>query len=313
MKKKPTYRIRNWSEYNASLRQRGSLTIWVSSEAVANWTTEELTGAPGASQTYTDLAIETMATVQAIYGLAGRQTQGLLQSVFELMKLKLTAPDHSTLSRRRRHLTITLPVKDWSKARHLVVDSTGVKVYGEGEWKVRQHGIGKRRTWRKLHFCTDEATREIISVVASTNNVTDAEALPELLEGAPGRIEQVSADGAYDQRKCYDALNKHGAKAAIPPRKGAKIWQHANTKAERHVRDENLRRIRKAGRKEWKRESHYHRRSLAETQVFRFKTIFGDRLQTRRVNNQFKELLLKSAILNRMTHLGMPDSVRVTD
>jgi hypothetical protein len=311
MKKKTAFRIRNWSEYNASLRKRGSLSIWVSSKAVENWTTDELTGEQGASPTYTDLAIETMATVQAIYGLAGRQTQGFLQSIFELMKLDLTAPDHSTLSRRRRLLEITLPIKDWSRSRHLVIDSTGVKVYGEGEWKVRQHGVGKRRTWRKLHFCIDEATMEIISVVASTNDVSDAEALPDLLQDVPGEIEQVSADGAYDQRKCYDAFNKHRAKAAIPPRKGAKIWQHANTKAERHARDENLRRIRKVGRKEWKRESNYHRRSLAETQVFRFKTIFGDRLQTRQIDNQFKELMLKSAILNQMAHLGMPDSVKV--
>ena len=309
--KKHTYRIRNWSEYNASLKKRGSLTVWVSPGAVENWTTHELTGEQGASPTYTDLAIETMATVQGIYGLAGRQTQGFLQSVFELMKLDLTVPDHSTLSRRRRRLTITLPVKDWSRSRHLVIDSTGVKVYGEGEWKVRQHGVGKRRTWRKLHFCVDEATLEIVSVVASTNDVSDAEALSDLLQDVPGTIEQVSADGAYDQRKCYDTLNKHGAKAAIPPRKGAKIWRHANSRAERHVRDENLRRIRKIGRKEWKRESNYHRRSLAETQVFRFKTIFGDRLQTRQIDNQFKELMLKSAILNRMTHLGMPDSVKV--
>jgi len=292
--KKHTYRIRNWSEYNASLKKRGSLTVWVSPGAVENWTTHELTGEQGASPTYTDLAIETMATVQGIYGLAGRQTQGFLQSVFELMKLDLTVPDHSTLSRRRRRLTITLPVKDWSRSRHLVIDSTGVKVYGEGEWKVRQHGVGKRRTWRKLHFCVDEATLEIISVVASTNDVSDAEALSDLLQDVPGTIEQVSADGAYDKRKCYDTLNKRRAKAAIPPRKDAKIWRHANSKAERHVRDENLRRIRKVGRKEWKRESNYHRRSLAETQVFRFKTIFGDRLQTRQIDNQFKELMLKS-------------------
>src|SRR5215470_6581885 len=263
MKKKTAFRIRNWGEYNASLRKRGSLTIWVSSEAVENWTTDELTGEPGASPTYTDLAIETMATVQAIYGLAGRQTQGFLQSVFELKKIDLTVPDHSTLSRRRRRLEITLPVKNLSNSLHLVVDSTGVKVYGEGEWKVRQHGIGKRRTWRKLHFCTDEATLEIVSVVASTNDVSDAEALPDLLQDVPGKIEQVSADGAYDKRKRYDTLNKHRAKAAIPPRKGAKIWQHGNTKADRHARDENLRRIRKIGRKEWKRESNYHRRSLA--------------------------------------------------
>src|ERR1051325_5889981 len=311
MKKKATYRIRNWSEYNASLTQRGSLTIWVSPEAVAHWTTQELTGEPGASPTYTDLAIETMATVQAIYGFAGPQKPSLLQSGFLMMELNLTVPDHSTLSRRRRQLEITLPVKDWSPSRHLVVDSTGVKVYGEGEWKVRQHGVSKRRTWRKLHFCVDQATLEIISVVASTNDVSDAEALSDLLQDVPGEIQQVSADGASDQRKCYDTLNHHRARAVIPPRKGAKIWHHANTQTERHVRDENLRRIRQVGRQAWKGESQYHRRSLAETTVFRFKTIFGDRLQTRQIDNQFKELMLKSAILNHMTHLGMPESVKV--
>src|SRR5262245_31816120 len=99
MKEKSAYRIRNWSEYNASLKKRGSLKMWISSEAIANWTTDELTGELGASPTYTNMAIETMATVQAIYGLAGQQTQSFLQSVFELMKLDLTAPDHSTPSR----------------------------------------------------------------------------------------------------------------------------------------------------------------------------------------------------------------------
>jgi len=163
----------------------------------------------------------------------------------------------------------------------------------------------------QIHFCTDAATLEVVSVVASTNDLSDAEALPDLLENVPGRIEQVSADGAYDQRKCYETLNWHRTRAAIPPRKGARIWHHANGKTERHVRDENLRRIRKVGRKQWKQESNYHRRSLAETTVLRFKAIFDDRLQTRKVENQFKELILKTAILNQMTHLGMPDSYKV--
>jgi len=301
MKKKTTYRIRNWREYNRALTQRGSLTIWISQQAIANWTTDELTGEPGASRTYTDLAIETMATLQAIYGLAGRQTQGFLQSLLDLMKLDLTAPDHSTLSRRRSSLTVTLPVRKSSGPRHLVVDSTGVKVYGEGEWKVRQHGFAKRRTWLKLHLCSDQATLEVVSAVASTNDVSDAEALPDLLQDLPGKIEQVSADGAYDQRQCYDVLNQNGAKAAIPPRKGAKIWRHGNGRADRHTRDENLRRVRKVGRKQWKQESQYHRRSLAETQMFRFKTIFGERVRTRKTGNQFKELLLKCAVLNQMS------------
>lgn len=311
MKKKTAYRTRNWTEYNRALKQRGSLTVWISKDALANWTTRELTGEPGASPIYTGLAIETMAIVQAIYSRAGRQTQGFLESIFELMNIDLPVPDHSTLSRRRKSLNITLPVQDRDKSRHLVVDSTGVKVYGEGEWKVRQHGWSYRRTWLKLHLCVDETTLEIVSAVASTNDVSDAEVLPDLLEDLPGTIEQVSADGAYDQRKCYDELNKHGAKAAIPPRKGARIWQHGNSKAERHKRDENLRRVRQVGRQQWKKESNYHRRSLAETQMFRFKTIFGDRLQTRQTANQFKELLLKASILNRMTHLGMPDTTKV--
>jgi len=226
------------------------------------------------------------------------------------MKLDLTATDHLTISRRRRQLTITLPVKDWSRPRHLVVDSTGVKVYGEGEWKVRRHGVVKRRTWRKLHYRMDEAALEIISVAASTNDVSDAEALPDLLEGAPGEIEQVSADG---QRKCYETINRHGANAAIPPRKGAKIWRRANTRAERPVRDGNLRRVRKVGRKEWKRESGYHRRRLAADDSLPLQGDFGDRLQTRQIDNQFKEPMLKGAILNRMTHLGMPDSVKTAE
>jgi IS5 family transposase len=146
-----------------------------------------------------------MATVQAIYRLAGRQTQGFLLSVFALMKLELSVPDHATLSRRRRQLAVTLPEQPPTQARHLVVDSTGVKVCGEGEWQVRQHGWSKRRTWRKLQLCVDAATLEIVSAVASSNNLSDAEVLPDLLAGVPDELEQVSADGAYDQRKCYEA------------------------------------------------------------------------------------------------------------
>ncbi len=311
MKKKTTYRTRNWREYNAALKARGSLTLWISEQALKDWITQEKTGAPGASETYTDLAIETMATVQAIYSLPGRQTAGLLASLFQLMKIALPVPDHSTLSRRRGTLQLSLPVQRLDKARHLVVDSTGVKVYGEGEWKVRQHGWSYRRSWRKLHFGVDEETLEIVSACASTNDVTDAQMLPVLLADTPEPLTQVSADGAYDKRKCYAAITEHRARAAIPPRKGARIWQHGNTKAERHLRDENLRRVRQVGRVEWKRESDYHRRSLAETTVFRYKTIFGERLQTRKVENQFTEMFIKCAALNRMIHLGRPESYRV--
>jgi len=150
-----------------------------------------------------------MASVQTIFHLPGRKMEGFLNSISRLIGVDLTAPDHTTLSRRRSKLSITLPVREFARARHVVMDSTGVKIYGEGEWKVRQHGISKRRTWRKLHLCVDEKTQKIVSLCASTNDVSDDQTLPELLsEIIPDEITQVSGDGAYDKRKCYDAINQ---------------------------------------------------------------------------------------------------------
>jgi hypothetical protein len=311
MKTKATYHIRNWAEYDISLRQRGSLTFWISEDLLEKWTTKEKTGVRGASPLYTDQAIELMAVVKFLFHQASRQAEGFLRSVFELMDVSAPVPDHTTFSRRLAKLNVHLPIRKAKQARHVVADSTGVKVYGEGEWKVRQHGYSKRRTWRKLHLCVDQATLEIVAVGASTNSVSDGEMLPELLAEVPGEISQVSADGAYDQRKVYDAINERQAQAAIPPRRGARIWQHGNRAEERLVRDENLRSIRKNGRKKWKQESNYHRRSLAETTVFRYKTIFGDKSQSRKMENQFTEMFIKCAALNRMTHSGMPQSYKV--
>ena len=311
MKNKPRYRIRNWREYDTSLRRRGSLTFWISSELLEQWTTKEKTGERGASPTYTDAAIETLAVLKYLFGQASRQAEGLLSSIFELMKVSLPVPDHTTLSRRLAKLKVRLPVKKRDEARHLVCDSTGVKVYGEGEWKVRQYGYTKRRTWRKLHLSVDEETREIIVAGGSTNSVSDGEMLPLMLAEVADKVRQVSCDGIYDQRKCYEAINRVRARAAIPPRRGARIWQHGNSLKDRLVRDENLRSIRKNGRKKWKQDVGYHRRSLAETTVFRYKIAFGDKLHSRKIENQFNEMFIKCAALNRMTHLGMPHSYKV--
>ncbi len=186
-----------------------------------------------------------------------------------------------------------------------MVDSTGIKVYGEGEWKVRQHGYSKRRTWRKLHLGVDETTGEILAGVVSTNNVSDDEAFGDILDTVPGELEAVSADGAYDKRKCYEAIEEREARANIPPRVDAQYWEK---EGETHARNQNLTRIDSVGRTEWKQESGYHRRSLAETTMFRFKVIFGNTCSRRTFDNQAAELLLACAALNRMTHLGMPDS-----
>lgn len=307
---KPQYRIRNWSQYDAALKQRGSLTFWLSEEVIEQWLNHEKTGRKGASNTYSDLAIQLMATLQILFNLPGRQTEGFLESIFALMGIEMPVPDHSTLSRRLGKLNIAIPVLPVSEGLHIVVDSTGVKVYGEGEWKTRQHGVGKRRTWRKLHIGVNEATGEIVSAVVTTNNVSDNEVFEDLLDGVSGTVEQVSGDGAYDKRNCYDAIGRRGIKATIPPRKDALIWDE-NTLQTPHPRNENLRRIEQVGRKQWKQESGYHRRSLAETTMFRLKTIFGATLRRREFDNQAVELFLKCAALNRMIQHGKPESFKV--
>lgn len=291
---------RNWSEYNAGLKNRGSLTFWMDEAVLEAWYNETPSGKRGASKDYSDLAIITFVTMKSVYHQAGRQTQGLLESLFLLMGIDLDVPDHSTVSRRMGKLEIVLPVVPKSGSMHLVVDSTGVKVYGEGEWKTRQHGISKRRTWRKLHLGIDEATGEIVAVVVTTNDVHDGEVLNDLLDQVETELRQVTTDGAYDHSRCYDEIGKRGATAVIPPRKDAVIWQHGNCKEPPHPRDENLRYIRKHGRKKWKRDSNYHRRSLAETTMFRLKAIFGGKLRSRKFENQAVELFVQCAALNRM-------------
>jgi IS5 family transposase len=310
-KTKAKYRLLNWKDYNQSLVKRGSLTLWFSDEVLSAWRHPSPTGKRGHPRDYTDTAIVTMATLQEVYHLPLRQTEGLMISILELIKLELPVPDYSTLSRRRVRVQLEPPRVRRDQPVHVVIDSTGIKVFGEGEWKVRQHGYSYRRTWRKLHLGVDEASGEILAAVVSTSNYNESEVLPDLLDQIEADIEQVSGDGAYDKRSCYETIGARQARAAIPPQHNAKIWQHGNTKAEPLARDENLRRIRAIGRGAWKRESGYHRRSLAETAVFRIKVIFGDRVLARSFGGGAAELLVRCAALNRMTQLGMPDSYKV--
>lgn len=310
-KKRQTYRLRNWTEYNKALVRRGSLSVWVGTDALAAWQAHQRTGRRGSPQTYSDAAMLTMATLAEVYGLPLRATEGLLLSVVELLGLSLPVPCYSTLCRRRQSLGVALPRRRKSDPLHLVVDSTGVKIYGEGEWKVRRFGWSKRRTWRKLHVGVDEATGEVVAAAVTTNASGDGQVLPALLRQVGGELKQVTGDGGYDDRQCYDAIGEAGARAVIPPQRGARIWRHANTKGERHDRDENLRYIRRHGRAKWKREYDYHRRSLAEVAVFRLKMIFGERASARSFQGQAAQLLVRCAALNRMTHVGMPDSYKV--
>jgi hypothetical protein len=308
------YRVRNWSAYDAALKQRGHVTMWFSPAAVQAWEYQGPTQR-GAQFVYSELAIETALTLRSIYHLGLRQTEGFVESILQLMGLDLSAPDHSTLSRRQGGLQIALPTQPATEPIHVVVDSSGLKVYGEGEWKVRQHGWSVRRTWRKLHLGVNEASGEIVAETLTDNSVDDASQVALLLDQIDEEVATLSGDGGYDKHKVFEALAGLPQKVPIQPlialRKDAKIQQHGNSKAPPLARDEILRAIRKKGRKGWKQQSGYHRRSLAETQMGRYKQILGDKLRARIWKNQQVESRLGCAILNRMTHLGRPDSYKV--
>lgn len=312
-KKKTSYRVRNWSSYNKSLVQRGSVTIWISPEVLKQWHPEiEGKRQRGGQVQYSDQAIECLLMLKAVYHLPYRQTIGFTQSILDMLNANVRVPDYTTLCKRSVDLRVDIVTSKSDEAKHIVMDSTGLKIYGEGEWKVRQHGYSKRRTWRKLHLSVNADSHEIEAIVLSEASVDDAEAGKQLLTDTSGQIKQVDADGSYDKRKFYQASQARGVKYIIvPPRRNAKIWQHGNSKKKPLPRDQNLRRIRRIGRKKWKQEAGYHRRSLAETAVFRFKIIFGNTLSTRTLSRQITEARVKSVALNRMTQLGMPDSYRV--
>ena len=305
---KKQYRVRNWTEYNQGLKQRGSLTFWFSEEVLSNWLLNDKTGKRGASPYFSDQAITTFMMVQSLFQLPGRQAQGFLESLFCLLKIDLPVPDHSTVSRRGGKLEIVIPLSQKNQPRHVVIDSTGIKVYGEGEWKTRVHGVGKRRTWRKLHLAVDENSGEILLAEVTTNDYHDSEILPGLLKGIKGEIEQVSADGAYDKRKCYQAIEDRKAVATIPPQKNAHPWEDLDGQ-----RNKNIDRIEEIGRKQWKEESGYHRRSISETTMFRLKRAFGGKLSSRDFNNQAVELFIQCMLLNRMIQVAKPDSYIVNE
>jgi hypothetical protein len=306
---KPVYRTRNWSQYNDALVRRGSLTLWVDQETLQAWRYQGPTQR-GAQFEYSDLAIECLLTLRSVSHLTLRATEGFAHSLFGLMGVDLPVPDYTTLCRRAATVRITLPNRAEGPL-HLVLDSTGLKVYGEGEWKVRQHGYSKRRTWLKLHLAVDPQTHEIQAAMVTDPGATDAETVPALLEQVEDPIESTAADGAYDRQEVYDALESRSARAVVPPRRDAKIERHGNTCGPRLARDEDLRRIRRIGREAWNEESGYHERSLAETAMFRMKTIFGDGVASRSPARQATEAGVRCRALNVMTHQGMPQSERV--
>lgn len=252
-------KITNWKAYNQALKQRGSLTFWMDDAAIKGWHNDKLTGRRGRSNTYSDSAISTALMIKGVFKLPLRALEGFINSVFQLMNVELKSPDYSCISKRAKTVEVDYRLHCQGPARHIVIDSTGLKVFGEGEWKVRKHGQDKRRIWRKVHLAVDADTHEIVSAHGSLDSVHDSEVLPTLLNPLRRKIKQVSADGAYDTKDCYKILINKGIEPCIPPRKNAVLWEDG------HPRNQAVEALKADRLEDWKQETGYHERSLSET------------------------------------------------
>src|SRR5215208_3720570 len=304
-------RVTNWAEYDAALRQRGSLTVWFTEEAVAAWEAEPRT-TPGGQPHYSSLAITTALTLKAVFRLALRQTEGLIGSVIGLLGLDLSVPDHTTLSRRAETLEVPRP-RSGSNAEpvHLLVDSTGLKLCGPGEWLIENHGTKTRRSWRKLHLGRDADTGQIVAATLTTHDIDDASQVGPLLDQVDGQIASFTGDGAYDQESVYASVGERHPEAAVivPPRATAVPSQTAAS--EPTQRDRHLQLIAERGRRAWQQASGYTKRARAETAIGRWKRVIGDGLRSHTDERRATEMDVAVHVLNRMLELGRPTYVRI--
>ncbi len=305
-KRKGTYKITNWREYNDSLVRRGDITFWFDEDVLDAWQHPNDEPKVGRPFTYSNTAIESLLVLRELFRLPYRQTEGLARSLVKLMQADVTIPDYTSLAKRAGKLRVSLDVDRHSGPIDVVVDSTGLKVFGEGEWKMRTHGKSKRRTWRKLHLAVNPETQEIVAEVLTENSGADADQVDELLDQTSAPVRRFYGDGAYDKWKVYGTLAREQIDPIIPPQRNAKIKKHGNAAFDPLPRDEAIRAIRRRGRKAWKENIGYHRRSLSETAMYRMKCCFGDQLKNRELGNQQTETRLRSKILNHFTHLGLP-------
>lgn len=305
-KAKSIYKVTNWKKYNESLVNRGDITIWFSEDALDRWKHPNDTAKVGRPFVYSDTAIECLLTIRELFKLPYRQTEGLGRSLVKLLNAEVAIPDFTSLAKRAAKLNISLSVAHQRGPIDIVVDSTGLKVFGEGEWKMRTHGKSKRRTWRKVHLSVNPQTHEIVAEVLTENSKDDASQVGPMLEQINPRVETFYGDGSYDKWKVYGLLESENIRPVVPPQHNAKIKQHGNATSEPLARDAAIRGIRRLGRKSWKEEIGYHCRSLAETAMFRLKQTFGDNLKNRTLANQKIESRIRCKILNQFAQLGLP-------
>ncbi len=302
---KMSFKVRNWPAYEAGLRRRGSLTLWIEDAALGDW---QSTG-PGGQARYTDAAIQTSLMLRMAFKLALRQTEGLMTSVLTLMGLTLSAPDHSTVSRRAVVLPVIQPAQVPLGPLHVLIDSTGLQVYGAGQWLEAKHGAKSHRTWRKLHLAVDAANGMILAQTLTDQDTDDPSQVGPLLDQIDDPIVQVTADGAYDGAPTYQTIAAQGdeIEVVIPPRSTAVPSGEPGPPTQR---DRHLAMIAEHGRLTWQAKTGYGQRSLVETTMGRYKALIGPRLRARGFAAQQTEAAVGVAVLNRMLAAGRPDSVR---
>jgi Transposase DDE domain len=308
---KQRHKVTNWREYDASLRQRGSLTVWFTDEAIAAWRAEPRT-TPGGQPWYSPLAILTALTLRAVFRLALRQTEGLIGSILRLLGLDLAVPDHSTLSRRAETLEVPRPRSGAGAGPvHLLVDSTGLRLCGPGAWLVEKHGGRTRRSWKKLHLATDADTGRIVASALTGNEADDGSRVGPLLDPMDDPVASFTADGAYDREDVYGAVAERHPEATVvvPPRANAVPSGTAGSAPTQ--RDRHIAVIAERGRMGWQEASGYNWRALVEADVSRWKRVIGDALHARTDGRQATEVAIAADVLNRMLELGRPEYVRI--
>ncbi|MDW4547766.1 IS5 family transposase [Defluviimonas sp. D31] len=308
---KPTpacYRATNWSSYTASLRKRGSLPIRLDKDMT--WRAPH-DGGPGRPAVFSDAAIQLCLTVKVLFKRPLRQTTGRVASLLKMATLDRAGPDCTTLYRRQKARAVQIPYRRADGPLNLLVDSTGIKFRGDGEWQARKHGFQGRHQWRKVHLAVDTATSDIRAVEFTSSGDGDSPVLPDLLDQIPEGedIGNVTADGAYDTRRCHTAIIDRQATAIIPNRKNGRLRKEDCPAA--IARNETLRATQHYGRAFWKRWTGYHVRSRIEAKMRCLKA-FGERIAARDPDRQSAEIQLRIALMNRYSALGTADIIRVT-
>lgn len=309
---KQGYKLSNWSEYNEALRNRGSISVWLSEDAIFQWYEKDrVYDGTGTPKQYSDFAIITCHEIRQVFRLPLRQAEGFIDSLFRIMKLPLDCPDFSTLSKRLSALNIKTPRykkadKPLDGIHAIAIDSTGLKRFGRGEWHQENYELSSKASWRKFHAGVNQ-NHYIEACVLTDRFETDDQQVPVLLEQIDDAIDHFTGDGAFDKTPVYEAVLHHSPDAdiVIPPSANAV----EKTKAA-PMRNRNIQEINDHGRMLWQKNRQYGRRNYSELAMLRYQKILGDTMHSREFQRQKQEAMIGCGVLNKMTSLGMPSSYR---